>query len=185
MGSKANELTGMVTLCMWMVGSETEHGEGWTGSISDQINDERMLGMTLIKWLAGWQSEDKRSFLPWVPATYRATMPQLGPQAPVLLGELLHLAVQAYLRQREPIHAAAQFLQLLPQLPLGGAVLAQPARRLRLLPLCALRPGPQSVQLCGLGDARGTGLKLLRGATRTRQRVRGLQLCQQKSCSTA
>lgn len=132
----------------------------------------------------------------WVAATYQATVTsrgraerslsgglgsQLLSQAPVLLGELLHLALQADLRQLQPIDAAAQLLQLPAEQPLGGALLPQPARRLVPLALAALGSGPQRARLRGLlgsasgtGRARGSGATLVRGVQFGQQEARGV-----------
>lgn len=135
----------------------------------------------------------EHSLLPWGAATYQATMTSRGcavccvlgdlgsqflSQAPVLFSEVLHLALQANLRQLQLIEAATQLLQLPTEPALGGALLLQPARRLVPLALTALGPRLQGTQFRGLlGGILGTGRGRLSGAAQGR----GVQFRQQEA----
>lgn len=97
-----------------------------------------------------------------------------------MLGEVLHLALQADLRQLELIDAAAQILQLPAEPALRGALLPKLARSLVPLALATLRPRLQGAQLRGLpGVAPGAGRA--EGAGTGAARGRGVQLSQQEA----
>lgn len=105
---------------------------------------------------------------------------QLLSQASVLPGEVLHLALQADLRQLQLVDAAAQLLQLRAEPALSGALVPQPARRLLPLALAALGPRLQGAQLRGLlggapgvGRARGSGAAWGRDVQLGQQESRG------------
>lgn len=133
--------------------------------------------------------------MPWVAATYQAAVTSsggaarslcLGPgcqrlsQAAVLLGEVLHLSLQADLRQLERIDAAAQVLQLPAEPALSGALLLKPARRLDPLALATFGPRLQGAQLpslprvvLGAGRAEGVGAAQGRGVQLGQQETSG------------
>lgn len=150
----------------------------------------------MTKWLDETE-KSRKSPVSWLAATYQATVTRRGraerclrgglgsqllAQAPVLLGELLYLALQADLRQLQPVEAAAQLLQLPAEPPLDGALLPQPACGQVPLALAAFGPRPQRAQLRGLlrgalGTGRGRGSEAAQG--------RGVQLCQQETRGAA
>lgn len=176
-----NGWIGLVRLDEW---PKRKPGE-WGSQQLNQVVVQKML------------EKSQPSLLPWGAATYQAAGTSRaraargllrGPgsallsQAPVLLRELVHLALQADLRQLQLVDAAAQLLQLPAEAALGGALLLQAARRLVSLALAALGPLLPGAQLRGRrGGAPGTGRDRRAGAARGR----GVQLGQQEARGAA